>query len=59
MSVSIDILEGYSLRVLVGILGRNLSNVQNRVGDNASAPSRLLFRQGTNFALKGNFILYF
>ena len=30
-SVGINILEGYSLRVLVGLMGRNLLNVQNPV----------------------------
>ena len=31
-TVGIDILEGYSVRVLVVLIARNLLNVQNRVG---------------------------
>ena len=47
-SVGIDILEGYSVRVLVVLIVRNLLNVQNRVGGWGGGGSKCI---GTQMSL--------
>ena len=44
-SVGIDILQGYSVRVLVGFIARNLLKIQNGVGGNGATAPRFVIKQ--------------